>query len=60
MKNIKIYLLTSAFLGMTVLSSCEPIKNTNKTQRGTTIDAVGGGIIGGILCNNIGKGKTEL
>lgn len=58
MKNIKIYLLTSAFLGMTVLSSCEAIKNTNKTQRGTTIGAVGGGIIGGILGNNIGKGKN--
>jgi outer membrane protein OmpA-like peptidoglycan-associated protein len=58
MKDLKIYLLTSAFLGMTVLSSCEAIKNTNKTQRGATIGAVGGGIIGGVLGNNIGNGKN--
>ena len=40
----------------TLISSCEAVKNTNKTQRGAGIGAVGGAIIGGILGNNLGKG----
>jgi len=40
----------------TIITSCEAVKNTNKTQRGAGIGAVGGAIIGGILGNNLGKG----
>lgn len=40
----------------TITTSCEAVKNTNKTQRGVGIGAVGGAIIGGVLGNNIGKG----
>ena len=40
----------------TITTSCEAIKNTNKTQRGAGIGAVGGAIIGGVLGNNVGKG----
>lgn len=40
----------------TIITSCEAVKNTNKTQRGAGIGAVSGAIIGGILGNNLGKG----
>ncbi|MFN3639470.1 MAG: OmpA family protein [Flavobacterium sp.] len=40
----------------TVNISCEAAKNTNNTQRGVAIGAVGGAVIGGILGNNLGKG----
>ena len=56
MKNSIIYLLSLSFLLGTVLSGCESVKNTNKTQRGAAIGAVGGAILGGVLGNNIGKG----
>ena len=47
----------TVLLASTVLfSSCEAVKNTNKTQRGAAIGAVSGAVIGGVLGNNIGKG----
>lgn len=39
-----------------LITSCQSVKNTNKTQRGAAIGAVGGAVLGGILGNNIGKG----
>lgn len=45
-------ILTSTIL----ISSCEAVKNTNRTQRGAAIGAVSGAVIGGVLGNNIGKG----
>ncbi|WP_395057235.1 OmpA family protein [Flavobacterium sp.] len=56
MKKSIIYIFTLSFLLGTVLSGCESVKNTNKTQRGAAIGAVGGAILGGVLGNNIGKG----
>ncbi|MEO8236112.1 MAG: OmpA family protein [Flavobacterium sp.] len=56
MKKSFIYILSISFLLGTVLSSCESVKNTNKTQRGAAIGAVGGAILGGVLGNNLGKG----
>lgn len=56
MKNIKTVVLASLFLLGSLFTSCESVKNTNKTQRGVAIGAVGGAIIGGILGNNVGKG----
>lgn len=39
-----------------IFTSCEAVKNTNNTQRGVAIGAVGGAVLGGVLGNNIGKG----
>lgn len=56
MKNIKIIALASLFLLGNLFTSCEAVKNSNKTQRGAVIGAAGGAVIGGILGNNVGKG----
>jgi outer membrane protein OmpA-like peptidoglycan-associated protein len=56
MKKVSSILLSGLFLIATVFTSCEAVKNTNKTQRGVAIGSVGGAVIGGILGNNIGKG----
>ena len=56
MKRISVYSLAVIFLLGMVLTSCEAVKNTNKTQRGAAAGAVGGAVIGGILGNNVGKG----
>ncbi len=56
MKNIAIVVLAFIVSMSTLFTSCESLKNTNKTQRGAAIGAAGGAIIGGILGNNLGKG----
>ncbi len=56
MKNFSIVVLALLVMTGSVFTSCEAVKNTNKTQRGAGIGAVGGAVIGGILGNNIGKG----
>jgi len=56
MKKISIVILVSLLALGNVFTSCEAVKNTNKTQRGAAIGAVGGAVLGGILGNNIGKG----
>ena len=56
MKKISILGLAVLMLAGSVLSGCEAAKNTNNTQRGAGIGAVGGAVIGGILGNNLGKG----
>jgi outer membrane protein OmpA-like peptidoglycan-associated protein len=56
MKKISIAIVASLLIVGNVFTSCEAVKNTNKTQRGVAIGAVGGAVIGGILGNNIGKG----
>ena len=56
MKKISIVVLVSLLALGNVFTGCEAVKNTNKTQRGVAIGAVGGAVIGGILGNNIGKG----
>lgn len=56
MKKIAIIALALVLSISTLFTSCESLKNTNKTQRGAAIGAAGGAIIGGILGNNLGKG----
>jgi len=56
MKKITIYLLISVLGFSSLFTSCESVKNTNKTQRGAAIGAVAGGVLGAVLGNNIGKG----
>jgi outer membrane protein OmpA-like peptidoglycan-associated protein len=56
MKKFTIYLLISVLGFSSLFTSCESVKNTNKTQRGAAIGAVAGGVLGAVLGNNIGKG----
>ncbi len=56
MKKFTIIVLALVVMSGSVFTSCEAVKNTNKTQRGAGIGAVGGAVIGGILGNNVGKG----
>jgi outer membrane protein OmpA-like peptidoglycan-associated protein len=41
---------------VSLLSSCDSVKNTSNTQKGAVIGTVGGAVIGGIIGNNAGKG----
>lgn len=52
----KAAIVTLALTIVLSISSCEAIKNANNTQKGATIGAAGGALIGAILGNNIGKG----
>lgn len=56
MKKLSVIALALVVLTSSLLVGCEAAKNTNKTQRGAGIGAVGGAILGGVLGNNIGKG----
>jgi outer membrane protein OmpA-like peptidoglycan-associated protein len=56
MKKIVIIVLALVMAIGALFTSCESLKNTNKTQRGVAIGAASGAIIGGILGNNLGKG----
>ncbi len=56
MKKISIIAIALLMTIGSVFTSCDAVKNTNKTQRGAGIGAVGGALIGGILGNNLGKG----
>lgn len=56
MKKVSILALAIILISGSVFTGCESVKNTNNTQRGAGIGAVGGAVIGGILGNNIGKG----
>lgn len=56
MKNISVLALAFVMVLGSLFTSCEAVKNTNKTQRGAAIGAAGGAILGGILGNNLGKG----
>lgn len=56
MKKISIVAIALIMTMSTVFTSCDAVKNTNKTQRGAGIGAVGGALIGGILGNNLGRG----
>ncbi len=56
MKKVVVYLVALVFTSSTILTGCQAVNNTNKTQRGAAIGAVGGGILGAVLGNNLGKG----
>ena len=56
MKKTAIYLVIVVFVGSTILSGCNSVKNANNTQKGAVIGAVGGGVLGAVLGNNLGKG----
>ncbi len=56
MKNITSISLAILVFASTLFTSCDSVKNTNKTQRGAAIGVAAGAILGGILGNNMGKG----
>lgn len=54
-KSIKF--IGAGLLSLTLaISSCNAVKNTNKTQRGAAIGTAAGAVLGGVLGNNLGKG----
>lgn len=60
MKNI-VTRNTAIVLALSLMVSCNAVKNANNTQKGATIGAAGGAVIGGIIGNNVGKnGNTAL
>lgn len=58
MKKISILGISSLFLLATLFTSCESLKNTNKTQRGAGIGAGAGALIGAIIGNNTKLGTA--
>jgi outer membrane protein OmpA-like peptidoglycan-associated protein len=56
MKKVSVIALSALFVGGGLLTGCDAVKNTNKTQRGVAIGAASGAVIGGVLGNNLGKG----
>jgi len=56
MKKVSVIIIALTMTMGSVFTSCEAVKNTNNTQKGAGIGAVGGAVIGGILGNNLGKG----
>ena len=56
MKKVSVVIIALAMTMSSVFTGCEAVKNTNNTQKGAGIGAVGGAVIGGILGNNLGKG----
>ena len=56
MKKVVVYLVALVFTSSTILTGCQAVKNTNKTQSGAAIGAVVGSILGAVLGNNLGKG----
>ncbi len=53
------FFLTAAAI-MLIVSSCETVKKTNKTQRGAAIGTAGGAVIGGIIGNNVGNKNNTI
>ncbi|AWX46163.1 Outer membrane protein Omp38 [Flagellimonas maritima] len=51
---------TTIVLTLSLILSCNAVKNANNTQKGAGIGAAGGAVIGGVIGNNVGKGNTAL
>ncbi|PKV51314.1 outer membrane protein OmpA-like peptidoglycan-associated protein [Aquimarina sp. MAR_2010_214] len=49
-----------AVMAVTILTSCEAVKNSNKTQRGAVIGTAAGAVIGGIIGNNVKNKNSAL
>jgi outer membrane protein OmpA-like peptidoglycan-associated protein len=56
MKKISIIGLCGLVALSVLFTSCEAVKNTNSTQRGTGIGVAAGALLGAVLGNNIGHG----
>lgn len=51
---------TAMVLTLSLVVSCNAVKNANNAQKGGVIGAAGGAVIGGVIGNNVGKGNTAL
>ena len=60
MKKILVIALVVILAISTVFTSCESVKNTNKTQRGAAIGAIAGAVLGGVIGNNVKGMNTEM
>jgi outer membrane protein OmpA-like peptidoglycan-associated protein len=60
MKKILVIALIVILAISTVFTSCESVKNTNKTQRGAAIGAIAGAVLGGVIGNNVKGMNTEM
>ncbi len=60
MKKIIVIALIVILAVSTVFTSCESVKNTNKTQRGAAIGAIAGAVLGGVIGNNVKGMNTEM
>jgi outer membrane protein OmpA-like peptidoglycan-associated protein len=49
-----------AIMAITILTSCEAIKNSNNTQRGAVLGTATGAVIGGIIGNNVKNKNSAL
>ena len=58
MKSLK--KTVSIVMALSLLLSCNAVKNANNAQKGGAIGAAGGAVIGGVIGNNVGKGNTAL
>lgn len=56
MKKFITFIMAFLVLSSFILSSCNSVKNSNNTQRGTGIGVLAGGILGAVIGNNIGGG----
>lgn len=56
MRKITVLGLSSLLVLSSFFISCDSVKNANNTQKGAGIGVIAGGVIGGILGNNLGKG----
>ncbi len=48
------------FLSISLLLSCNAIKNANNTQKGAVIGATSGAVIGGVIGNNVGNKNNSV
>lgn len=55
MKKINVYVLTTAMLAGSFLTSCNSVKNANNSQKGAVAGAAAGAVLGGVLGNNVGN-----
>lgn len=55
MKKLNVYVLTTAMLAGSFLTSCNTVKNANNTQKGAAAGAAAGAVLGGVLGNNVGS-----
>ena len=60
MKKIIVIALIIILAVSTVFTSCESVKNTNKTQRGAVLGAIAGAVLGGVIGNNVKGMNTEM
>ncbi|HBK82206.1 MAG TPA: hypothetical protein DDZ41_01185, partial [Flavobacterium sp.] len=60
MKRVIVYSLAVVFTLTTILTGCQSVKNTNKTQRGAAIGAVAGAVLGAVIGNNVKGGSSEM